>query len=116
MSSRSRVARFGWFLAAVFQILLPTFVSVADSRAEAASIREASVHIEATGTAGCPAVHSDNCAVCHVLAAGARAARPVALQIAAVRVISAPAVRHTWSVWGAIAPGDPPQRAPPTLS
>jgi hypothetical protein len=114
---RSRVVRLGWLLAAVFQILLPTFVSVADSQAEAASIRDASrVHVEAEGRLGCPAVHADDCAICRVLASGARAARAVVLPIPALRVIAAPTLRRHVVVRGAFAPGDPPQRAPPTLS
>jgi hypothetical protein len=117
MTPRARFARLGWFLAAAFQILLPTVASVADARAEAASIRFASrIHIEAEGTLGCPAVHPDDCVVCRVLATGARTTRPVVLQIAVVRVITAPAVVFERLADGAAAPGDPPQRAPPTLS
>jgi hypothetical protein len=117
MTTRARLARLGWFLAAAFQILLPTVASVADARAEGESIRYASrIHIEAEGTLGCPAVHPEDCVVSRVLATGARTTRPVVLHIALVRVIEASAVVFERLADGASAPGDPPQRAPPTLS
>jgi hypothetical protein len=117
MIHRARQIRLGWLLAAIVQILLPTVVSAADSQAEATSIRAASrVHVEAPGTRGCAAVHPEDCAICRVLASGARTSRPAVLQIAVVRVIAAPAVRRRLATRGAIAPGDPPQRAPPALS
>src|SRR5438128_1732375 len=105
MHRRARFVRFGWFVAALFQLLLPTFVSVADSRAEAASIGAASrPHVEAEGTRGCPRVHPDDCAICRVLAAGARTARQVALAIAPLRVVFVAALRDTRSVGGAVLP------------
>jgi hypothetical protein len=117
MNSRTRRFRFGWLIAALFQLFLPTFASVADARAEAQSIRYASHgHVEATGATGCPQVHPADCVVCRVLATGARVSRPVALQVATARVIVARAHRYDRVARSATAPGDPPQRAPPVLS
>ena len=51
-------ARLGLYLTALFQLALPTFVSVADARAEAESERGVAVHVEAHETAKCARAHS----------------------------------------------------------
>jgi hypothetical protein len=117
MHPRTRAFRLGWLIAALFQLLLPTFASVADARAEAASIRYASLeHVESTGASGCPRVHPADCVVCQALATGARIVRPVSIQVATERVIAARTERWDRVARSATAPGDPPQRAPPALS
>ena len=113
MTSRSRMGRFSWLIAAVFQLLVPTVWSVADARAEAVSARTATVHVEAPGSTTCPRLHPTDCAVCRVLATASAANSHVTLELPSAGVVGrAPvsAERH-WA--SARAPGDPPQRAPP---
>lgn len=111
---RSSSARLGWLVAAVFQLLLPTFASVADARLEASSMRDATAHVEAPGETRCPPVHAADCAICRVLATRAAAAEAAALVVPAARIIDADAADAARRVTRARAPGDPPQRAPPT--
>ena len=111
--TRSRSIRLGWLFAAVFQLLLPTFASVADARLEGASIRAATVHVEAPGGTHCPRVHPTDCIVCRVLATRAAPSEPTALSVPVVRIIAAGAAGAEQRVTPARAAGDPPQRAPP---
>jgi hypothetical protein len=111
---RARLNRAGCLLAAVFQLVLPTFVSAADARAEAMSARRATVvHVEAFGSTTCPRLHPADCMFCRYLATGARAASATTVVVPVARVIeTGPAgAEHQRSF--ARAPGDPPQRAPP---
>jgi hypothetical protein len=109
---RSRVTRLYWFFAALLQLTLPAFASVADARAEAES-RGARVHIEATGTTSCPRIHPEDCVVCRVLASGATTTAVASLQVPIARTIDeGPA--HTEATWCvARLAGDPSERAPP---
>jgi hypothetical protein len=114
MVPRTRLNRAGWLLAALFQLLLPAFASVADARAEGASAsRGAAAHVERFGATGCPRVHPADCALCRVLAVGARASTPVVVTIPVARVIEAGPVELQDLRCIARASGDPPQRAPP---
>jgi hypothetical protein len=110
---RSPLRRFGWLLAAVFQLLLPTFASVADARAEAESVRGASIHVEAHSEANCARVHPADCVVCRVLASSAATSAPPSVHVRVARFIDASPADVERPLCIARAPGDPPQRAPP---
>ncbi|HEX7977257.1 MAG TPA: hypothetical protein VF461_01540 [Gemmatimonadaceae bacterium] len=111
---RKPLRRLGLILTAIFQLVLPTFVSVADVRAEAASQR-AVTHIEAHGTSRCVQVHADDCALCRVLTGGAAPSRGAPALVAATRVLNASVPPYDLVVTGAPAAGDPSQRAPPSV-
>jgi hypothetical protein len=110
---RSPLPRLGWLLAAIFQLLLPTFASVADARAEAESIRGSSIHVEANSAASCPRVHPADCVICRVLATRAAASAPVAVLAPIARFIDAGTVDAERPLCISRAAGDPSQRAPP---
>ena len=113
MLRRSRATRFGWLVAAVLQLLVPTLWSVADARAEALSDRTATVHVEAPGSTHCARVHPTDCVVCRVIATAAVPCAPPAVVIPAPQVIGARPADAARQALSARAPGDPPQRAPP---
>jgi hypothetical protein len=113
MLRTSRSSRFTWLLAAIFQLLVPTVWSVADARADAVSIRTATVHVEAPGSTSCPRVHGADCAVCRVLGAARAPNARVSLELPVVSVIDQPPATLARPWPSARAPGDPPQRAPP---
>jgi hypothetical protein len=97
----------------VFQLLLPSFASVADARAEAESMRSVSSHVEAYGDPTCARVHPADCVVCRILGTSVTTAASPALHVAVARFINAGPVHAERQLRGARAPGDPPQRAPP---
>ena len=109
-----RTVKRGLILTAVFQLLLPTFASVADARAEAAE-RGAVAHVEAHGSSTCVPVHSADCAICRVLAGGATIARAPVVGVSATRVIKAGLPQYARFAVGTLAQGDPSQRAPPIV-
>ncbi len=114
MMLRARYSRFGWLLAAVFQLLLPAFAAVVDAREEAESMLTASrTHVEAPGSRSCPRVHPENCVVCRVLAATASTAASPSVPAPVERTIDAPNDDADRAACFARFPGDPPQRAPP---
>jgi len=112
---RTRVYRLGLVLTAVFQLLFPTFASVADARAEAASERVAQAHVEGQDYNRCVPVHAADCAVCRVIAGGATPGEaPVVVQAATLVVRPAPP-HHERSAPLALARRGASQRAPPTV-
>jgi hypothetical protein len=114
MNVRARYARFGWLFAAVFQLLVPAVAAVVDARAEAESVRTATrVHVEATGSKGCPRVHPENCVVCRLLATTATTSPSASVAAQVVRHIDATIEDANRPACTARFPGDPPQRAPP---
>ena len=112
---RTRLNRFGLSLTAIFQLLIPMFASVADARAEAASERAASVHVEAHSNPKCVPVHSAECVVCRVLTGTAAVSRPQAVRVAIKKVVTAPQPQYDLVALGVFAPGNPSQRAPPLV-
>jgi hypothetical protein len=108
---RSRANRVGWVFAALLQLLVPAFATVADARAESES-RGAYAHVEAHGTPSCPRGHAADCIVCRIIAASASPARQVALPLIVAMVNELPARRKLSCTPSRLA-GDPPQRAPP---
>ncbi len=117
MLRRLRSSRTAWLLVATFQLLLATAWSVSDSRADAASTRDAVVHVEAYGTRGCPSVHPVDCIVCRVLSTPSATSAPVALvALGIARVVERTPTEAEVPAPSAREPGDPPQRAPPVLS
>jgi hypothetical protein len=114
MLTRNRFFRRGWLFAALFQLLLPTFASVADARAEAESLQSAAApHVEKFGEKGCPRVHPADCVLCRVLTMGATRPTPPAVQIAVARIIEADLTASSRPVLLGRVAGHPPQRAPP---
>ncbi|MEP7001525.1 MAG: hypothetical protein ABI969_13655 [bacterium] len=112
MVIRTNLSRFGWVFAALLQLALPAFATVADARAEAES-RGASAHVESHGTPGCPRVHPADCVVCRVLASGAAPSNAPAIHVAIARAIEAEPAHLAVSCIATRRAGDPPQRAPP---
>ena len=107
-----RFARLGLYLTALLQLSLPTFVSAADARAEAAAERGATVHVEAHETAKCVRTHSADCALCRVIGSGAAVPRADAM-CAPVQVANARLPQYTRIGFRAVALCHPSQRAPP---
>ncbi|MDQ2668417.1 MAG: hypothetical protein M3Z05_20850 [Gemmatimonadota bacterium] len=112
---RTRLHRAGLILTAIFQFLLPTFASVADARAEAASERGAFAHVESHSTSHCVPAHAADCAFCRVISSGATVARATTVQAVAERTISAALPLYHGLAIGPLARGAPSQRAPPVL-
>jgi hypothetical protein len=110
---RSPLRRLGWLFAAVFQLVLPTFASVADARAEAESMRGASIHVEAHSGKSCARVHPADCVLCRILATSAATSAPPSVHVPVARLIDAGPADVERPLCIARAPGDPPQRAPP---
>jgi hypothetical protein len=112
MVNRTTLSRLGWYLAALLQLALPAFATVADARAEAES-RGATAHVESHGSAKCPRVHPADCVVCRVLASGAAPSSAQALHVPIARAIEAEPAQLAVSCIATRLAGDPPQRAPP---
>ncbi len=114
MIVRARYLRFGWLLAAVFQLFVPAVAAVVDAREEGESMLVASrSHVEAPGSSSCPRVHPENCIVCRVIAASATVPSGVAVPMPVVRQIDAHLSDADRAPCQVRYPGDPPQRAPP---
>lgn len=115
MMRRTRRHRLGLVLLALFQLLLPTFASVADARAEAASARGAYAHVEEHSSPHCVPVHAADCALCRVIAGAATPGEGAPALVCATRVV-APALPLA-ELGAPLAPAlrDPSQRAPPVV-
>ena len=109
---RTRLNRLGWIFAAVLQLLVPAFATVADARAETES-RGAYAHVEAHGFTTCPRAHEADCIVCRLIASGAAPARRAALPAHIALVLNDLPARREISCTPTRLAGDPPQRAPP---
>ena len=105
--------RVGLILVAVFQLLLPTFASVADARAEATAERSAHAHVESHGTSRCAPVHPADCAICRVIAGAMSVAHAPPVHVTVTHVGQASLPDADWIATGTPARGDPSQRAPP---
>jgi len=105
--------RVGLILTAVFQLLLPTFASVADARAEATAERSAHAHVESHSTSRCVPIHAADCAICRVIAGAASVAHAPVVHVAVAHVGQASPPEPERIAVGTPARGDPPQRAPP---
>lgn len=55
---------------ATLQLLSPGVSAIADGRLAQESANAPMVHVEATGSEGCPEVHSPDCGVCRYLSTG----------------------------------------------
>lgn len=109
---RTRLHRVGLILVAVFQLLLPTFASVADAWAVTAG-RGAIAHVESQSSSGCVPAHSADCALCRVTAGRVAVASAAAECVLPARVsIAALPPCHGVPV-SASARCGPSQRAPP---
>jgi hypothetical protein len=110
---RTRCYRLGLVLTALFQLLLPTFASVADARAEAAAEQGAYAHVEEHSSSHCVPVHPADCAICRVIGSGATVHDGPALLAPAVRLIGATLPQYERLAPAATALRRPSQRAPP---
>jgi hypothetical protein len=110
--TRSRLNRLGWIFAAVLQLLVPAFATVADARAETES-RRVHAHVEAHGTSACPRAHEADCIVCRLLASGAAPERRATVPTRIALVLNDLPARREISCTPTRLAGDPPQRAPP---
>ncbi|MDB4908236.1 MAG: hypothetical protein JWO05_3020 [Gemmatimonadetes bacterium] len=113
---RTRLTRFGGILAAVFQLLVPAAASLADVRAEAASLRGATVHIESHGTRDCARVHAADCVLCQLLTGASGPTKAAEQPVVRERAAAPSAASVARRLISTRAPGDPPQRAPPIES
>lgn len=110
---RTRLYRVGLVFTAVFQLLFPTFASVADARAEAASERGVQAHVEGQGANRCAPVHAADCAVCRVISGAAAPAEAPAFQSPTLQCVDTSLPRHEGAESLAPARRAPSQRAPP---
>lgn len=110
---RSRSYRLGLVVAALFQLLFPTFASVADARAEAAAERGVYAHVEEHGSDRCAPVHAADCAVCRVISGAAMAGEAPAIVSATVVVATTSLPRLERATPAAPRGRSPSQRAPP---
>ena len=110
---RIRSHRLGLVVAALFQLLFPTFASVADARAEAAAERGVYAHVEEHGSDRCAPVHAADCTVCRVISGAALAGDAPAIVPSTVLLVvsSLPILERAAPIapWGR----SPSQRAPP---
>jgi hypothetical protein len=113
--SRCRANRLGLILTAIFQLLLPAFVSVADAKLEAASARGAFAHIESHGTSDCAPAHSPDCALCRVILDGATASRAPDVHVSPACVLRASLAAYDGLAVGTLSRRGPSQRAPPVV-
>jgi len=114
MTRRPRLLRTAWLLAAIVQIVLPAFASVADGHAEATSARATTTgHVEEFGATGCARQHPDDCVVCRYLTLGATRSAAPTVPAVVERTILARHPDYVAQRCAARSPGDPPQRAPP---
>jgi hypothetical protein len=112
---RTRLYRVGLVFTAVFQLLFPTFASVADARAEAALERGVPAHVVEQGSNRCVPVHAADCAICRVISVAAAPADAPAVLPSTLRFVSTALPRHERAVPLVPAGCAPSQRAPPSL-
>jgi hypothetical protein len=110
---RSRLFRLGLIFTAAFQLLLPTFASVADARAEAASERGAYAHVEEHSSSRCVPAHAADCVICRVVAGGATPGEAPTVVFAAELLVTPALPRLEQAAPSTTARRDAAQRAPP---
>jgi hypothetical protein len=110
---RTRLYRFGLVFTAVFQLLFPTFASVADARAEAAAERGVHAHVEEQGANRCPPVHAADCAVCRVISGAAAPSEAPVVLPTTLLLVGTPLPHHEHAAPRTPARCFPSQRAPP---
>ena len=111
---RSRFYRLGLVFSAVFQLMFPTFASVADARVEATAERSAHAHVEAHSTERCVPVHAADCAICRVVAGPATAGDAPVLLLSTIVVDSPSLVLRERDATRTVAHRHSSPRAPPT--
>ena len=113
MRRRNGLTRILWRITALFQLVLPTAISYADSQLEreAMSARAFS-HVESTTTKDCARVHRSDCALCqHLTTPQSKASKPALPLLVARAELPAVAFSITRVVDSARQPTLP--RAPP---
>ena len=113
MSGHSRWARILALVWAMVQVLSPGASAIADGMLARANASLPLVHVEASGSATCPEVHSPDCGVCRYLSTGSEMPGAASVLPAARRVVVAASQR----VAAAAAVGQllPQGRAPPAV-
>lgn len=98
---------------AMLQLLSPGVSAIADGRLAQESANAPIVHVEATGSQGCPEVHSPDCGVCRYLSTGGEQPSMSPLSPCETRVAGPVAARRASgsSALSALPHG----RAPPAL-
>ena len=113
MRRRPVLTRLLLLVAALLQTMAPAAGAVGDGWLRGrATAGVAPVHVEATGTADCPAAHLDDCALCRALTLARSPERVPSLQIVGVASTPLPVARRAAAVAGG-ATRRPPPRAPP---
>lgn len=110
----SRFYRLGLVFSAVFQLLFPTFASVADARVEATAERSAHAHVEAHSTDRCVPVHAADCAICRVISGPATTGEAPVILLPVVLVSSPSLLLDERGATHVVARRRPSPRAPPT--
>lgn len=89
MSRRGTWARGIALIWATLQLVSPGVSAIADGTLALESASAPLVHVEATGSASCPEVHSPDCGVCRYLSTGGQVATASGLALRAGRDQSA---------------------------
>ena len=113
MSGHGRWARVFALVWAIVQVLSPGASAIADGMLARENASAPLVHVEATGSATCPEVHSPECGVCRYLSTGSELPAAAPALPAARRVVPAASERVAGT-----AAGDrflPQGRAPPLV-
>ena len=113
MRRRNGLTRILWRITALFQLVLPTAISYADSQLEREALSaRAFSHIESTTTKECARVHRSDCALCqHLTTPQSKASKPALPLLVARAELPAVAFSITRVVDSARQPTLP--RAPP---
>ncbi len=93
MSGRRRWARRFAFLWAALQVLSPGASALADGLIARDTASAPLVHVEATGSKGCPEVHPPDCGVCRYLSSGVDVPAAASFVPGARAHLAAPAAR-----------------------
>ena len=110
--SRRRTTRCLALVWAIVQLLSPGVSAIADGRL-AQDNATAPVHVEATGTATCPEVHSPDCGVCRYLSTGGEIPAMSGIALCDARAAMSVSARGAGGAFAHVLL--PHGRAPPTV-
>lgn len=112
MKRRSALARTLVLLCAALQLASPGFSAIAHGKLAGQSASGPATHVEATGSAGCPVVHSPDCAVCRYMSTATPGGTGPELFFS-YATATVPPGTVAW-IARAVPHALPPGRAPPT--
>lgn len=101
MNGHSRWARILALVWAMVQVLSPGASAIADGMLARENAAAPLAHVEATGSATCPEVHSPDCGVCRYLSTGGEMPAAAAPLPVARRVVAAASQRGLGAAAGA---------------